>query len=493
MKIKSILQHRAAGVLLHPSSLPNDLLNGDIGHSAYRFIEFLHRYGFKVWQVLPLGPTMEDKSPYQSYSANAGNADLISLDWLVDQNWLEFAKINSKKTSNNYRRDCLKHAAQVFFSQKDEHWQSRFAEFCQQQTSWLDDYALFMACKQKYQQKAWFQWPTAIRHRQSQAIKKHQQELNNEINYHLFVQFVFFTQWLEIKDYAHQHDIKIYGDIPIFVGLDSVDVWAERENFLLDADGNMKFVAGVPPDAFSDEGQRWGNPLYDWEYMQKNHFDWWKKRFQLQHTLFDYIRIDHFRGLQACWHIPAADETAINGRWIEVPGDKLLQVLYDEFSELPLIAENLGIITHQVVALQQQFNLPGMRVLQFAFDGDPANYHLPHRYEKNDVVYTGTHDNDTTLGWLKTEENYHIDYFSQYMNLANQTKQQQLQQIIRCVMASVCKLAIVPMQDLLKLDSTARMNTPGTTEDNWQWRFDWEQLDNNFCEQIANYISIYQR
>ena len=282
--------------------------------------------------------------------------------------------------------------------------------------------------------------------------------------------------------------------MPIFVAKDSADVWAKRENFLMDIDGEMSFVAGVPPDAFSDTGQRWGNPLYDWEYMQNTAFSWWKERFKTQLRLFDMVRIDHFRGLQACWQIPQQDETAMNGCWVEVPGRAMLNELFDSFHHLPLVAEDLGVITDQVIELKNQFNLPGMKVLQFAFDGNNNNPHLPHRHQVNDVVYTGTHDNDTTLGWVNDENNYNIEYFNEYNGSTIDSAEQGVLSMIRLAMSSVSFLCILPMQDLLMLGSSARMNTPGTVGDhNWNWRFDWQQVRPEIIQQVSQFMTIYQR
>jgi len=281
--------------------------------------------------------------------------------------------------------------------------------------------------------------------------------------------------------------------MPIFVACDSADVWAKRENFLINADGNMEYVTGVPPDAFSDTGQRWGNPLYDWDYMQSNGFDWWKQRFKTQLELFDMIRIDHFRGLQACWQIPAKDETAINGRWVEVPGGEMLKTIYTSLKHLPLIAEDLGVITDEVIKLKQSFSLPGMKVLQFAFDGTLNNPHLPHHHEIDDLVYTGTHDNDTTLGWVGNEHNYNKDYLQEYIDKHLDSNEQGTWIMLRLAMSSVSFLSIIPMQDVLFQDSTARMNTPGTEEGNWEWRFEWRWIKPEIKKRLSRLLVLYER
>lgn len=484
---------RRAGVLLHPTSLPVSEGNGDFGHQAYRFIEFLNACGFKVWQMLPLGPTHEDKSPYQCLSSHAGNRLLISLDWLVDKGWLNLDEIQCDESAELYRDRCLQQAYQTFSSKKIKEWKSCLEKFSVKHDYWLDDYALFTAFKTLYQDKPWYEWPEDVRHRDTQILeitRKEQQQIINQVK---FEQFVFFTQWHEIREYAKNHDVEIFGDMPIFVAHDSADVWAHRENFLMDSDGRMSFVSGVPPDAFSDTGQRWGNPLYDWDYMKVTGFKWWIERFTSQLELFDMIRIDHFRGLQACWKIPFTEETAINGIWEEVPGSEMIYALQNSFDNLPLVAEDLGVITDEVIKLKKSFNLPGMKVLQFAFDGNNANPHLPHSHETNDVVYTGTHDNDTTLGWLKDNTNFNKEYFESYTGINADKPEDNVMKLIRLAMSSVSFLCVIPMQDILCLDSQARMNIPGTTEDNWIWRFDWKQLSTDITSSINNLITVYQR
>jgi 4-alpha-glucanotransferase len=484
---------RRAGVLLHPTSLPESIGNGDFGHQAYRFIEFLNACGFKVWQMLPLGPTHDDKSPYQCLSAHAGNPLLISLDWLEDRGWLIREEIAVTETADSYRLSCLRQAAEKFYQIKDDSWTTRIDAFTRQQANWLEDYALFMALKSRYHNQPWYDWPASVRHREASALEEVGRELQSVIRQTIFEQFIFFTQWHELHAYAKRHEVELFGDMPIFVAKDSADVWAQRENFLMNEDGDMPYVAGVPPDAFSDTGQRWGNPLYNWEYMQANGFSWWKQRFETQLKLFDMIRIDHFRGLQACWQIPNDDETAINGKWVEVPGRELLRELFETFQPLPLVAEDLGVITDEVIELKEAFNLPGMKVLQFAFDGSNDNPHLPHRHERNDLIYTGTHDNDTTLGWADDEDNYNKQYFEEYTGRNIESAEQGAWSMIRLAMSSVSFLCVLPMQDLLMLGSSARMNIPGTVGDNWQWRFDFKRVKSKRIEKLSRLITLYQR
>ncbi|MFW2440369.1 MAG: 4-alpha-glucanotransferase [Arenicellales bacterium] len=490
----TINRKRRAGVLLHPTSFPGELGNGDFGHQAYRFIEFLKTNGFKVWQMLPLGPTHDDRSPYQCLSSHAGNNMLISIDWLEDKGWLNRTETGISIADESFRQRCLKLAAENFYQLDDDYWSTKLAEFISQHASWLEDYALFMALKGKYKNLPWYEWPEPLRHRYAIALDDAAWRLHSSINQTIFEQFVFFTQWHEIRDYAKQHEVELFGDMPIFVARDSADVWAQKENFLIDQDGEMPFIAGVPPDAFSDTGQRWGNPLYDWDHMKSTGFSWWKERFDTQLELFDMIRVDHFRGLQACWQIPQDDETAVNGTWVEVPGREMLAELSSKFRHLPLVAEDLGVITDKVLELKKSFNLPGMKVLQFAFDGNNNNPHLPHRHKIDDVVYTGTHDNDTTLGWASDEENYNKNYFNGYTGASIESAEQGLWSMIRMAMSSVSFLCILPMQDLLMLGSSARMNTPGTVDNNnWEWRFDWQQINPEMIKHISHFINLYQR
>jgi len=489
----SIATSRSAGVLLHPTSLPGPYLNGDLGHAAYRFIEFLLANGLKVWQMLPLGPTHEDKSPYQCLSAHAGNPELISLDWLVDRGWLNMECLNLAVTDEHYRPLCLKQAGLKFNKNAGQKWQDKLVAFRVEHAAWLNDYALFVALKKKYQSRPWYLWPESVRQRRPQAMQSATVELADEIEQVIFEQFIFFTQWHEVRDYAARHDVKLFGDMPIFVAHDSADVWAKRRNFLVNNDGEMEFVAGVPPDAFSATGQRWGNPLYDWSFMQQDGFEWWKSRFATQLELFDLVRLDHFRGLDACWEIPAEDDTAENGQWQDVPGSELLTSLYEQFHPLPLVAEDLGVITERVIELKNAFRLPGMKVLQFAFDGSTDNPHLPHLHRQEDVIYTGTHDNTTTLAWIKDETNYNKKFFMAYSGCSRDTVEDKFAAMLRMALSSVSFLCIIPMQDLLMLDAEARMNRPGTMGNNWGWRFNWKQVKAGTIDKTTSLISLYQR
>lgn len=486
-------RQRRAGILLHPTSLPGPFKGGDIGHGAYRFIEFLNRSGCSVWQMLPLGPTHVDGSPYQCLSVQAGNPLLISLDWLVDRGWLNLKKITTDIEADDFRLDCLIAAGDVFFKQQPADWMPAFDAFCKEHAEWLDDYALFIAIKHYHQAKPWMAWPEGLRSREKKSLAQARKDYALKIRQVCFEQFVFFTQWHEIRDYARQHGVLLFGDMPIFVSHDSADVWAQGENFLIDDEGNAAVVAGVPPDAFSDTGQRWGNPLYDWDFMQKDQFAWWRMRFRTQLELFDLIRVDHFRGFEACWEIPASEPTAINGKWVQVPGRALLESLFDEFKELSLVAEDLGIITEEVNKLRTDFKLPGMKILQFAFGGDNKNPYLPHNHEPISVVYTGTHDNNTTLGWFNSLDEHTVNHIKAYLGLDQKAPLDMPWDFNRLALQSVVRLAVLPLQDLLGLNESHRMNTPGTTEDNWRWRYEEGVLTPELAARLRGMLALYDR
>ncbi|MCW8956661.1 MAG: 4-alpha-glucanotransferase [Gammaproteobacteria bacterium] len=487
-------QPRRTGILLHPSSLPGMYGNGDIGLSAYHFIDFLKSCGCTVWQMLPLGPTHSDGSPYLCLSVHAGNPQLISIDWLVNRDWLDLSTVNLTGDGQSCRVRALKQAYEKFNAvhSKDQ-WRKKYNTFVKQHKDWLEDYALFIALKKNLQGEDWFSWPDELRDRNPQALAEAARDLADSIDLVRFEQFVFFTQWHELKDYAAEQGVLLFGDIPIFVSHDSVDVWAYRKNFLIDECGQASVVAGVPPDAFSETGQRWGNPLYDWKAMQADGFSWWMSRFTTQHELFDLVRIDHFRGLQACWQIPAEEDTAIKGQWVEVPGKQLLETLSKKFTDLTLVAEDLGLITQAVYDLRDRFSLPGMKVLQFAFGDNSRNPYLPHNYSQNSVVYTGTHDNDTTLGWYQSLDKYSLRRLNDYLACPAQVELDMPWVMIRLALASVANLAIIPMQDILSLDSLHRMNTPGTTEGNWRWRFEWTQIWPSLANDLWKMNASYGR
>ncbi|MDD2863467.1 MAG: 4-alpha-glucanotransferase [Methylococcales bacterium] len=481
--MKAPLSQRRAGVLLHITSLPSR----DLGQDAYYFVDFLKSIGASVWQVLPLGITHEDSSPYQSLSAHAGNPHLISLQWLVTKGWLTEEEVCESCESIVFECDCLLNKAFVGFNAKASHAeQKEFAEFCTVHDHWLDDFAVFMVLRQKFGQTSWNTWADEYKNRHTETINDVRFVHKDEIHSVKFSQYLFFKQWTELKTYANEKGVLLFGDIPIFVSYDSADVWANRDVFKLNDSGEMSVVAGVPPDYFSETGQRWGNPHYDWKYLHADEFKWWLERMETQGTLFDIVRIDHFRGLESAWEIPATEPTAIKGEWVLAAGEELLSAITAKFPDVSLVAEDLGIITPEVDALRKHFNLPGMKIMQFAFSGEADNPYLPENHETNSVVYTGTHDNDTTIGWeqgLSPEQRTLVRTTLSIDEDANIT-----QAMMRCTLNSIANLAILPMQDILQLDAASRMNTPGTTVGNWQWCFSWEQVTSEKSEQVTRWI-----
>ncbi|TXL01233.1 4-alpha-glucanotransferase [Methylococcaceae bacterium HT1] len=494
MEIKddTLLAQRRAGVLLHITSLPNEDGPGDMGKEAYNFVDFLHNAGIKVWQTLPLGVPHGDGSPYQCLSAHAGNPALISLDQLKEKGWLQEAEqYDECRSEDTYNRDCLIAKAYTGF----EHLASleekqEFLSFCSDKASWLDDYSLFVALRTEFSQQCWNQWPDHFKERKPAAIKEARKILASIIEVIQFEQFIFYRQWMALKEYANSKSVLLFGDIPIFVSYDSADVWANRKVFKLDKSGEMEVVAGVPPDYFSATGQRWGNPHYNWKYLQRTGFSWWNDRMRSQLEMFDILRIDHFRGFEAAWEIPANEDTAINGQWVVAPGKALLAALEKELGNIPLIAEDLGIITEEVNALRMAFNLPGMKILQFAFGDTDSNPYLPHNYDQNCVVYTGTHDNDTTLGWFNSLNDHDKQRIYQYLGFSQASMPYLL---IGTAFSSVANLAIVPMQDILELGSEDRMNIPGTVEGNWKWQFSWDQLTDGQVSKLTGLVKMFTR
>jgi 4-alpha-glucanotransferase len=490
--MNTILNKRRAGVLLHITSLPGAEQQGDLGQDAYNFVNFLASAGITVWQTLPLGVTHNDGSPYQCLSAHAGNTQLIDIANLVKLGWLASEQCGDcHRLATKFYKSCL--IAKAFYgflecaSPQDK---ADFAQFCQNQAFWLDDFALFMVLRNEFNQQCWNQWPEPLKQRTRNAIKAATLRLKPEIDIVKFEQYVFFRQWMALKTYANEHGVLLFGDIPIFVSYDSADVWANRAVFKLDSEGEMSVVAGVPPDYFSETGQRWGNPHYNWDYLQQTNFHWWIERMQTQHEQFDILRIDHFRGIEAAWEIPASEPTAQQGQWVKAPGAALLTAITTKFPTMALVAEDLGIITPEVEALRDQFQLPGMKILQFAFGGDADNPYLPDNYEKNCVVYTGTHDNDTTVGWAEKISDQERRYIYDYLGNPATSLHCAL---IQTALASVANLAIIPMQDILELGSEHRMNTPGTVQGNWHWRFQWYQLGSERAERLAYLVKLFNR
>jgi 4-alpha-glucanotransferase len=492
-KISHRLNVRRAGILLHPTSLPGTPVNGDLGANAYWFVDFLVSCGISVWQTLPLGPPDTELSPYQSPSAHAGNPRLICLKQLEEYGWLKAdAQVThaSETAWYKYRNERLSNAYEVFSSRRRSALHEEYDNFRRDQAHWLDDYALFQVFKTEYDQQAWWEWKAVYRDRDPEALLSARKRFAAAIDYYRFEQFLFFHQWRLLKQYANERGVLIFGDLPIFVSADSVDVWANRQNFQLDTHGRATVVAGVPPDYFSATGQLWGNPHYDWNYMQANGFHWWVERLRTQQALFDLVRIDHFRGFEAYWEIPASAPTAMEGRWVKAPGEALINTL-DQVGSVPLVAEDLGVITAEVTALRKKFNIPGMKILQFAFEGGAANPYLPHNHRSNYVVYTGTHDNDTTLGWFNALSPELQGHVCDYLGAQPDTMPWPL---IRAAFASPARLAIVPMQDILALDSSHRMNRPGISGGmNWRWRFTWEQVPSDLHLRMRHLLGLYGR
>ncbi len=509
---------RASGILLHPTSLPSKFGIGDLGKSAYHFIEFLSRSGQKLWQVLPLGPTGYGNSPYMSYSAIAGNPYLISPellekqhllkseDWedLPDFNYLDHGDRVDFDLVIPFKRKLLEIAferfQQGYEDQDPQHHhdlyllQEQFSKFCQEESEWLEDYVLFMALLEENPDVTWNNWEPAIAKRQPLAMAQKREQLAGKIEFHRFLQFIFFDQWIRLKQYANERQIKIIGDIPIYVSHHSVDVWANPENFVLNPETyEVAMMAGVPPDYFSDTGQLWGNPVYNWEYLQETNFAWWINRFRFLNRYVDIIRIDHFRGFEAFWQVAEGEETAMNGEWKLAPGAELFTKLYEVMGDLPILAEDLGVITPEVEKLRDDFYFPGMRVLMFAFGGGSDNFHLPHNYVRNSVVYTGTHDNDTAVGWWQRASHYERNLFYRYI-VGFATGEPINWVMIRIAMAAVSIIAIVPLQDVLGLDNNARMNIPGTATGNWSWRYrDAEVLDQSLSDRLLDVTQLYSR
>lgn len=478
----NLLKDRRAGVLLHPTSLPNAGAPGGLGAEAFHFIDFVKKCGFRVWQTLPLGPTHSDHSPYQCMSVHAGNTDLISPVDLVSRGWLDATAAAGT--------DRLVQARHGFEDRAEAHEKQDLTDFKQQHAAWLDDYALYQTIRQAQDGRSWFDWPKPLRDRHHAELSRIRRSHADAIEQVCFEQYVFFLQWQAIRDYAHQQGIALFGDLPIYVAADSADIWAGRELFSTDPAGKLDIVAGVPPDYFSASGQRWGNPLYRWDRIQADGFRWWLDRFRTQLLLFDIIRLDHFRGFEKYWEVPSQEETAINGRWVEAPGDALFSRLRETFGDLPLVAEDLGTITPEVDAMRRRFDLPGMKILQFAFDDGPENPYLPHNHVAVSVVYTGTHDNDTTLGWYLGRDEHGRRAVNEYLGNPSEDMPWPL---VRAALASVARLAILPMQDILGLGCGHRMNLPGTTKNNWNWQFDWSQVAPDLAPRLQQMIHIYGR
>ncbi len=503
---------RCSGVLLHITSLPARFGIGDLGTSALEFADFLASAGQKLWQVLPLNPTGYGDSPYQCFSAFAGNPVLLSLERLRDAGLLDASDLARSpafpEDSVDYGRviefklEALRRAAQAFLGDGSPADRAAFQSFCESERAWLDDYALFMALKDQHRGAMWTTWDIALRRRDSQVLNAWSGKLAPQINAFKFWQFEFFRQWAKLKDYCKQRGIHFMGDVPIYIAHDSADVWSHPELFQLDQSGNPAVVSGVPPDYFSATGQLWGNPIYRWAVSAASGHQWWIERFRAALRLFDMVRLDHFRGFESYWEVPAGETTAIHGRWVQGPGEEFLAALQNALGTLPIVAENLGVITPPVEKLRTRFGLPGMSLLQFAFGTDPQGPSFrPHNYSRDLVAYTGGHDNDTTVGWwtggtgdsTRTPEDVRREHeFARaYLNFHDDTEIPWV--MIRAVLASVADLAIVPLQDVLGLGAEARMNLPGRVSGNWKWRYRPGDLTNDLSARLKSLTSMYDR
>jgi len=503
---------RSSGVLLHPTSLPGPYGVGDFGPEAYRFVDFLCAAGQKLWQVLPLNPTGYADSPFQCFSASAGNPLLISLDKLVEQGLLSRDDLRTLPmfpvesvdygAAIKFKMPLLQRAATNFRQHALAEQKQAFERFCSEHRDWLNDFALFMAVKQAHDMVAWTKWPEDIAQRRPEAVEPWCSKLSSEIEAQKFFQFVFFQQWQQLREYGRERHIRIIGDIPIYVAHDSADVWSNRQYFLLNEKGEPEKIAGVPPDYFSATGQLWGNPIYNWPLLKQTGYKWWVERIRAALRLYDFVRIDHFRGFEAYWEVPGGETTAINGKWVKGPGRELFAVLRQELGDLPIIAENLGVITPEVEAIRHEFGFPGMAILQFAFGTDPqAPTFKPHNYVRELVAYSGTHDNDTVVGWWNSSgtadstrtfddvEKEHA-YARAYLSFKDEPIHWVL---IRGIQASVANTAIQPMQDILGLGNEARMNFPGTSSGNWKWRMRPESVTPEIAARLKKLADLYDR
>lgn len=493
---------RNAGILLHPTSLPGKYGIGDLGSDAFKFVDLLGKAGQKLWQVFPLGPTGYGDSPYQCFSAFAGNPNLISPDKLKEDGLLFDADLENVPEHNpieinfgeliEYKKSLLQKAF-INFRNSFQSFEKDFNKFCDENDEWLEDYSLFMAAKDAHGGIVWRDWDKGLVLREKEALNDWKKKLKDEIQYHKFVQYEFFKQWHAVRDYANSKGIKIIGDMPIFIAYDSSDLWSNKSLFTVDDEGNLETVAGVPPDYFSPTGQLWGNPLYRWKEMEKDDFLWWRKRFTNLFKLVDIVRIDHFRGFEAFWEIPGDAPTAEKGRWVKAPGEKLFSSIKKHLGDVPILAEDLGVITPKVEKLRDDFNFPGMKILQFAFGTDMETKFLPHNFVQNCVVLTGSHDNDTTRAYFEKakHENHHIyDHVQKYLNYFGDDI---VFELIRATYASAANIVVIPMQDILNLGGDARMNFPGKLGGNWMWRFTWNHITDELHHKYFGLAQLYER
>jgi 4-alpha-glucanotransferase len=486
---------RASGILLHPTSLPGEYGIGDLGSTAFEFIDFLADAGQTYWQVLPLGPTGWGDSPYASYSAFGGNTLLISPDKLLEGGFLT-GKPQTVGAADRVDYGAVYQSKTEMLRAAFERWDGAdgedFLAFARENEWWLDDYALYRSIKLSRGQKPWFEWEAALKFREEPALEEAREKLREAILAEKFYQFLFFRQWAALRAYAGEREVRIVGDIPIFVALDSADVWRHQKQFKLNDDGSPKVVSGVPPDYFSKTGQLWGNPIYDWDAMRADGFAWWVERVRQTMRMVDIVRIDHFRGFEAAWEVPGGDATAERGEWVAAPGRELFRAIREALGDLPFWVEDLGFMTPEAHQLRDDLGYPGMRILQFAFGGDARNEALPHNYIRNSIVYTGTHDNDTVLGWWKSqaEDSAERVYCAKYLATDGAGIHWDF---IRSAWGSVADTAIAPLQDVLGLDNGARMNLPASNDGNWQWRFQDGDLTDEISARLKELTGIYGR
>ncbi len=489
---------RSSGILMHISSLPNPYGIGTLGKESYNFVKFLKKSGQSYWQILPLGPTGYGDSPYQSLSTFAGNILLIDLKSLKKDGLLrkkdfkkrDFGKNKQKVDFDKVRKEKTE-LLRIAFAKAEKKYKKQLDAFAKAHRQWLEDYALFRALKQHFKLQSWQEWPDELRNRNPKTLAKAKRKHKKEIRFWVFTQFIFFKQWAELKNYANKNNVEIIGDIPIYVAEDSADVWANPDLFLLDKTNKPIFVSGCPPDAFSADGQLWGNPIYNWKLMKKQGFQWWIQRIRATFELFDVVRIDHFRGFEAYWSIPADAETAATGEWVKGPAIQLFDAIKKELGPLRIIAEDLGFLTQEVLDLKNATGFPGMKILEFAFDSKEESDYLPHNYDSHCIVYTGTHDNDTVMGWFKNTPKADRKKAIDYLRL---TKEEGYHWgFIRGAWSSVAVIAIAQMQDFLGLDAKARMNIPSTLGGNWQWRMKPNQLDKKLTKRLKKLTTLYGR
>ena len=489
---------RSSGILMPLSSLPSPYGIGTMGKAAFQFVDFLASAGQKYWQLLPLGPTSFGDSPYQSFSSFAGNPYFVDLDLLIKDKLLKPAEVKNRDWGE--REDRVDYGKiyenrfavlRLAYERGAERYEEEIAAFRQENGWWLENYALFMAIKASQGMKAWSEWPEELRLREDAAMEKARKELRQDVEFYIFVQFLFYRQWEALRDYAHDKGIRFIGDIPIYVALDSADVWSEPHFFQLDEKNIPKEVAGVPPDAFTEDGQLWGNPLYDYDAMKKDGYGWWIRRIDGAKKLYDVIRIDHFRGFESYWAVPYGDKTARRGHWRPGPGMDLVGVLTSWFHKLRFIAEDLGFMTPEVKKLLADSGLPGMKVLEFGFDAKGESDYMPHNCVNRSVCYVGTHDNEVVNGWLKSTDRATLRYAADYMHKT--ADESWCWAMIRTGMSTASQLFVMQMQDVLELPASARMNCPGTATGNWQWRMRPDAIDAKLARRIRRCTETYRR